>query len=258
MTRGETKPIASLRLRLNQNLALLQRYEAIHDRTIAAVASSADVEAHERSRDKFEDMYYHLLGAIQVRIESLQTSATSSSARYLQFTSTSPATSVTPLPQFHGYRGEWGHFRDSFESLSNLDRFHYLISAVKGVSTHTLKRFPVSGSSFEGACELLRGRYEDDDDNDEDNKLNNRHHRQQQQQRGAVHRTDEVSPAKRNLLSPTLGGGVDLIGVKFDLLTDLPANPSNGELLINNDAHKKCRRKGRGSPDRGRDCEGRC
>ncbi|KOX81093.1 Podocan, partial [Melipona quadrifasciata] len=54
----------------------------------------------------------------------------------------------------------------------------------------------------------------DDDDDDEDNKLNNRHHRQQQQQRGAVHLTDEVSPAKRNLLSPTLGGGADLIDVE--------------------------------------------
>ncbi|KOX75163.1 hypothetical protein WN51_14310 [Melipona quadrifasciata] len=40
-------------------------------------------------------------------------------------------------------------------------------------------------------------------------KLNNRHHRQQQQQqqRGAVHRTDEVPPAERNLLSPMLDAG---------------------------------------------------
>ncbi|KAF3424671.1 hypothetical protein E2986_04127 [Frieseomelitta varia] len=79
---------------------------------------------------------------------------------------------------------------------------------------------------------------DDDDEDDEDNKLNNRHHRQQQQQRGAVHRTDEVSPAKRNLLSPMLGGGAGLIGVKLDLLTNLATNPSNGELLINNNAQK--------------------
>ncbi|KOX78980.1 Ubiquitin carboxyl-terminal hydrolase 2 [Melipona quadrifasciata] len=60
----------------------------------------------------------------------------------------------------------------------------------------------------------------------------------EQQQRGAVHRTDEVSPAKRNLLSPMLGGGAGLIGVKLDLLTNLATNPSNGELLINNNVQK--------------------
>ncbi|KAK1131974.1 hypothetical protein K0M31_016116 [Melipona bicolor] len=142
---------------------------------------------------------------------------------------------------------EWGHFRDSFESLitrneslSNLDRFHYLISAVKGVPAQTTKKFPPSDTSFEAAWELLCGRYEDDDDDDEDNKLNNQHHRQQQQRRGAVHRTDEVSPAKHNLLSPTLGGGAGLIGVELDLLTNLPTL-SNGKLLINNDAHKTSR-----------------
>ncbi|XP_031772674.1 uncharacterized protein LOC100870505 isoform X3 [Apis florea] len=82
---------------------------------------------------------------------------------------------------------------------------------------------------------------DDDDEDDEDNKLNNRHHRQQQQQRGAAHRIDEVSPAKRNLLSSIPGGGAGgagLIGVKLDLLTNLATNPSNGELLINNNAQK--------------------
>lgn len=77
----------------------------------------------------------------------------------------------------------------------------------------------------------------DDGDDEDKNKLNNRHHRQQQQQRGAAHRIDEVSPAKRNLLSSIPGGGAGgagLIGVKLDLLTNLATNPSNGQLLINN------------------------
>ncbi|KAK1124078.1 hypothetical protein K0M31_007102 [Melipona bicolor] len=131
-TRGETEPITSLRLRLKHNLDLRQRYEAIHDRIIAAVASSADVEAHDRCLDEFEDMYYRVLGAIQERIDNSQ----------------------------------------------------------------------------------------------------------QQRQRGAAHRTDEAPPAKRNLLSPTLDGDAGSNGVKLDLLTDLTTNLSDGELLINNDAHK--------------------
>ncbi|KAK1124541.1 hypothetical protein K0M31_006889 [Melipona bicolor] len=112
------------------------------------------------------------------------------------------------------------------------------MAAVKGVPAHTLKRFPVTGSSFKAAWELLRGRYEYGDD---EYRLNNRHHRQRLRQRGAVHPTDEVSTAKPNLLSPTHDGSTDLIGDKLDLLTDLPNNLSNGEPLINNDAQATSR-----------------
>ncbi|KAK1124493.1 hypothetical protein K0M31_006844 [Melipona bicolor] len=112
------------------------------------------------------------------------------------------------------------------------------MAAVRGVPAHTLKRFPVTGSSFKAAWELLRGRYKYDDD---EYRLNNRHHRQRLRQRGAVHPTDEISTAKSNLLSPILDGSTDLIGDKLDLLTDLPNNLSNGEPLINNDAQATSR-----------------
>lgn len=73
------------------------------------------------------------------------------------------------------------------------------------------------------------------------NKLNNRHHWHQQRQRDDAHRTDEVPPAKRNFLSPMLDGNARLNDGKLDLLTDLSTNLSDGELLINNDAHKTSR-----------------
>ncbi|CAK9817842.1 Ubiquitin carboxyl-terminal hydrolase 2 [Anthophora plagiata] len=64
-------------------------------------------------------------------------------------------------------------------------------------------------------------------------------------QLNGLHRRLEVSPAKRNLLSPVVaatsgGGGAGLIGViKLDLHTNLATNTSNGELLINNNAREK-------------------
>ncbi|KAK1120109.1 hypothetical protein K0M31_012833 [Melipona bicolor] len=122
-------------------------------------------------------------------------------------------------------------------SLSDLYRYLYLKQAVKGEAARAIKYFPVA-DSFEAAWEVLRERYEDDDY--AYNKLNNRHHRHQQ--RDDVHRTDEVPPAKRNFLSPTLEGDAGLNGGKLDLLTDLPPNLSDGELLINDDdAHKTSR-----------------
>ncbi|KAK1137760.1 hypothetical protein K0M31_002254 [Melipona bicolor] len=63
----------------------------------------------------------------------------------------------------------------------------------------------------------------------------------QQQQRAVVHRIDEVSMDKPNLLSPTLDGSAGLIGVKLDLLTHLPTIVSNAEPWINNDAQETSR-----------------
>jgi len=81
---------------------------------------------------------------------------------------------------------------------------------------------------------------EDGDDVNDDDNLNNCHHRFHQQRR---HRPDEVSPAKRNVLSPAAGDG-SLIGVgSFDLLTNLATNPRNTELLINNNAQNKVTRR---------------
>ncbi|KAL0105625.1 hypothetical protein PUN28_015844 [Cardiocondyla obscurior] len=81
---------------------------------------------------------------------------------------------------------------------------------------------------------------EDEDENDanDDDNLNNCHRRFQQQHR---HRSDEVSPAKRNVLSPAAaGGGGGLICVSsLDLLTNLATNPHNTELLVNNNAQNK-------------------
>lgn len=78
---------------------------------------------------------------------------------------------------------------------------------------------------------------EDGDDANDDDNLNNCHHRFHQQRR---HRPDQVSPAKRNILSPAAAGGSGLIGVNsLDLLTNLATNPRNTELLINNNAQDK-------------------
>ncbi|KOX75157.1 hypothetical protein WN51_14304 [Melipona quadrifasciata] len=71
--------------------------------------------------------------------------------------------------------------------------------------------------------------------------LPTRRHRKQQRQRGAVHRTDEVPPTKRNPSSPTSDGDAGSNGAKLDLITDLPTNLSDCELPINIDTHKTSR-----------------
>ncbi|XP_076397802.1 uncharacterized protein LOC100876753 isoform X2 [Megachile rotundata] len=98
-----------------------------------------------------------------------------------------------------------------------------------------------NNSNVEDACAYGINNNDNDDDDDADadgdSNLNNRHHHQ----RVAVHRADEVSPAKRNLLSPVPGGagGADFVSVKLDLLTNLATNPNNADLLINNNGQDK-------------------
>lgn len=75
---GETESIIALWLRLDRNRDLLSRYEAIHHRMIATVASSDDAEAYERDRLEFENTYHRVLDAMQNRIDNSQASATSS------------------------------------------------------------------------------------------------------------------------------------------------------------------------------------
>ena len=95
----------------------------------------------------------------------------------LRIASTSPAVPETPslvklpaisLPQFHGSLGEWVPFRDSFESLiyrkeslSNIERFHDLKSALKGDAARALQTLPISDSNYSAAWDTLCVRYED-------------------------------------------------------------------------------------------------
>ena len=95
----------------------------------------------------------------------------------LRIASTSPAVPETPslvkfsaisLLQYHGSLGEWVPFRDSFESLiyrkeslSNIERFHDLKSALKGDAARALQTLPISDSNYSAAWDTLCVRYED-------------------------------------------------------------------------------------------------
>ena len=106
------------------------------------------------------------MGAITAHIKRAQNPVVPHNMQGLWIANSSPAASkmvklaaISP-PQFHGSLGEWVHFRDSFqslinrnESLSNIERFHYPKSAVKGEAAWTLTTLPVSDSNYSATWE---------------------------------------------------------------------------------------------------------
>jgi diphosphomevalonate decarboxylase len=73
---------------------------------------------------------------------------------------------VIELPNFSGNACNWLHFRDTFEALiiknkalSNIQRFHYLISSLKGKAKDLIINLQITNENFPVAWELVTQRY---------------------------------------------------------------------------------------------------
>jgi len=70
------------------------------------------------------------------------------------------------LPTYDGTISTWLHFRDTFESviiqnntLSNVQRFHYLLSSLKGEAKQLIANLQISHDNFVVAWDLVTQRY---------------------------------------------------------------------------------------------------
>lgn len=71
------------------------------------------------------------------------------------------------IPSFSGNYNDWTSFYDLFkslihcnESLSKIQKYHYLKSNLKGEAEILLRQFPLTEANYEKALELLESRYE--------------------------------------------------------------------------------------------------
>ena len=70
------------------------------------------------------------------------------------------------LPSYDGTISTWLYFRDTFDSLiiknrtlSNVERFHYLISSLKGEAKHLISNLQITHDNFVVAWDLVTQRY---------------------------------------------------------------------------------------------------
>ncbi|XP_076384534.1 uncharacterized protein LOC143263460, partial [Megalopta genalis] len=141
---------------------------------IEILVAGTDAEAaHAIEREEFETAYFHLIDKVEIVIAR----ATPEQSR---ITTNSPISAQTAdtainvrlptlqLPSFDGNYSDWVKFKDTFtsvihenNSLTDIQRFHYLNTSLKGVAACVIQALGMSGTNYRHAWELLKSRYED-------------------------------------------------------------------------------------------------
>ena len=107
--------------------------------------------------------------AIYSGLESLPAPAASPATAIAASSNANPAKQLPRinLPQFSGNFIDWADFRDHFvslvtsnQTLTNVERLHYLKTSMTGEAVHLLKNITTTGENFERAWTILTSRFE--------------------------------------------------------------------------------------------------
>ena len=105
---------------------------------------------NQQQHDKMEERYCYLRGFIQTKMKELEVAG----APEFNVT-TEPSVKVKlpqlSIPKFSGNLQDWVIFKDTFLSLvgdsttiPNIQKFHYLLSAINGDAKRVIQHIPVS------------------------------------------------------------------------------------------------------------------
>lgn len=164
------KTVSELKVRLEKIEASFENYHEIQSEIM--YLQDVDPEANT-DVDNFETAYFELVGRAR---ELLLNSETSNSA----ITNTSPISNSSEnlihaqvklptlkLPEFRGSYQEWVPFHETFNSLietntslNNIQKFHYLLSCLKGEAAQVIGSLEISDANYGVAWNLLRDRYQ--------------------------------------------------------------------------------------------------
>ncbi|XP_017796389.1 PREDICTED: uncharacterized protein LOC108577710 [Habropoda laboriosa] len=163
----------SLKKRLTANASLYDRFNAIQTQIETLVAGSDIEDAHALERETFESTYFDLIDEIETHIERSSTTQRREIAGSPGTGSAVSGSTVNvklptiQLPTFSGNYSDWLKFRDSFvslvhenETLSDVQRFHYPNSSLKGSAARVIQSLGVSEANYKLTWELLNSRYE--------------------------------------------------------------------------------------------------
>jgi hypothetical protein len=136
----------------------------------------SDDTDYSADRQQFEDQYFevkakfsellHPVVDLSTSRHSSPRSSLSENASQLHASSVNIKLPVIALPIFEGQTCSWLHFRDTFEALivnnttlSNVQKFHYLIASLKDEAKDLICNLPITHDNFIVAWQLVTQRY---------------------------------------------------------------------------------------------------
>ncbi|XP_076661119.1 uncharacterized protein LOC143364992 [Halictus rubicundus] len=169
-----TTSVGSLKKRLEANIGLHDTFNRVQTRIEILVAGTDAEQMHATERDDFETAYFDLVDQVETFIarstpnHSRATTVSPISAQATDSSTTHIRLPTLQLPSFDGNYSDWLKFKDTFtsvihenNSLTDIQRFHYLNSSLKGVAARVIQALGVSETNYKQAWELLKSRYED-------------------------------------------------------------------------------------------------
>ncbi|XP_049874134.1 uncharacterized protein LOC126372431 [Pectinophora gossypiella] len=159
---SESKCI-ELKLRMQGASSLLEEFSGVQNQ-LDELLYETDFDKQVEARDDFESSYYSMRAAATCHLGIDQdTTGSSKSTNRSQQSIKLPTIS---LPSFDGSYEHWLEFRDTFISLvhdsrdiSNIQKFHYLKSSLKGSAELVIKSLEFSSNNYPITWELLLNRY---------------------------------------------------------------------------------------------------
>ncbi|XP_063911968.1 uncharacterized protein LOC135128820 [Zophobas morio] len=135
---------------------------------IEEVLPVADLVTQDKERIQFEELYYSVIANIETLIEQCEKSKFSANIEHPQHESKFKIKLPTiELPEFNGNYADWLAFRDIFkslvhenESLSDIEKMHYLCATLKGEALRAIESLTISSANYNAAWELITNRFE--------------------------------------------------------------------------------------------------
>lgn len=124
-----------------------------------------------KESEDFEIVYYDAYASIMATIEQMEASKSGPSSEINSISNQNRSSNVTlprlNLPIFEGHYSNWISFRDTYKALihdtdvySDIEKFHYLRSCLKGDAFQTIDTISLSAVNYSTAWDVLKTRYE--------------------------------------------------------------------------------------------------
>jgi Protein of unknown function (DUF1759) len=165
-----SKPISLLSVRVSTIDDCWHEFDRIQTQLEELLADDESYDEVVGERIEFEEEYFEL----KARIHDLVASQTPSSPHFdsSHCASTSTNNSIRlptiELPTFGGAYEEWQQYRDIFsslidsnQSLSKIQKFHYLKASLQGDASKVIHSLEISSVNYDTAWELLKSRFAD-------------------------------------------------------------------------------------------------